>query len=104
MVKKSKRTSKSRKSIKKVKQDLNIQNKKGKVSGLSIAAFSFSLLGLLFSWSLEMGWALNLVAIIFAISSLKGKSRGLSLVSLIIGIIGLLLWLILFIFRKSFIF
>ena len=100
--KKSKSIKFSRKTNKKSKPALNFPRRSIKPSGLSIAAFLFSMLGFLFSWMLGIGWALSLISIIFASASFKnGRSRGLSIISLIVGIIGLLLWLIFLMFPTS---
>jgi hypothetical protein len=100
--KKSKSIKVSRKINKKAKPVLNFPRRSIKPTGLSIAAFFFSLLGFIFSWMIGIGWALSLISIIFASASFKsGRSRGLSIISLIIGIIGLLLWLIFLMFPSS---
>ncbi|MBI2670852.1 DUF4190 domain-containing protein [Candidatus Woesearchaeota archaeon] len=71
-----------------------------KTPALSVAAFLFSLLGFVFSWILNFGWALSLLGIIFAsVSMKKDRNKGLAITSLIIGVLGLVIWLLLFLYR-----
>lgn len=108
MAKKSRKKSKTtRKQVRKEetavdkKERLLIkQSKSGSPSLMAISSLFLSLLGLALSYLINFGWALSLLAIIFASVSLKtDKSKGFAITALIIGIIGLIIWFLLFIFK-----
>lgn len=97
-----KRTTSSRKIVARdINKSTRTLNRSSNPSGLAIAAFLFSLLGFIFCWMLEWGWALSLIAIIFAAASYKKhRSKGLAIISLMIGLLGIVIWLLLLFFSR----